>query len=55
VAQRRTAAADARRAAAQQPVAGADRIPHAVRAMVPPAARQRLRKVIGRERPRGPA
>ena len=30
---------------------GADRVPHAVRAMVPPAARQKLRKAIGRERP----
>ncbi|WP_210649637.1 sulfotransferase family protein [Nocardioides sp. SYSU D00065] len=55
VAQRRTAAAEARReAAAQAPAArGADRVPHAVRAMVPPAARQRLRKAIGRERPQG--
>ena len=34
---------------------GADRIPHAVRAMVPPAARQKLRKAMGRERPRGTA
>ncbi|MDO9457929.1 sulfotransferase family protein [Nocardioides sp.] len=29
---------------------GADRVPHTLRAMVPPAARQRLRKAIGRAR-----
>ena len=29
----------------------ADRVPHAVRAMVPPAARRKLRKAMGRERP----
>jgi hypothetical protein len=53
VAQRRTAAAEARREASGQAPArtGADRVPHAVRAMVPPAARQKLRKAIGRERP----
>lgn len=28
-----------------------DRVPHAVRAMVPPGARQRIRKVLHRERP----
>jgi hypothetical protein len=52
VAQRRTAAADARREATEQAHArsGADRVPHAVRAMVPPAARQKLRKALGRER-----
>jgi hypothetical protein len=53
VAQRRAAAAEARREAAATgaPRSGADRVPHAVRAMVPPAARQKLRKAIGRERP----
>jgi hypothetical protein len=52
VAQRRTAAAEARREAAAQPArSGADRVPHAVRAMVPPAARQKIRKAMGRERP----
>jgi hypothetical protein len=52
VAQRRTAAADARRQAAEQaPRSGADRVPHAVRALVPPVARQKLRKAMGRERP----
>lgn len=56
VAQRRTAAAEARRQAeAGSPRSGADRVPHAVRAMVPPAARQKLRKVVGRERPQGSA
>jgi hypothetical protein len=52
VAQRRTAAADARREAAEQTPArsGADRVPHAVRAMVPPAARRKLRQAMGRER-----
>jgi hypothetical protein len=58
VAQRRTAAAEARRAAAEQASSGrsgADRVPHAVRAMVPPAARQKLRKAMGRERPQGSA
>ncbi len=56
VAQRRTAAAEARRAAAEQSPgarSGADRVPHAVRAMVPPAARQKLRRALGRERPQG--
>ncbi len=55
VAQRRTAAADARRQAAEQAPArtGADRVPHAVRAMVPPAARQKLRQALGREREPG--
>ena len=56
VAQRRTAAAEARRAAAGEASSGrsaADRVPHAVRAMVPPAARQKLRKAMGRERPQG--
>lgn len=51
VAQRRRAAADARREATVQPDRSvADRVPHAVRAMVPPAARQKLRKALGRER-----
>ncbi|MEO6512852.1 MAG: sulfotransferase family protein [Nocardioides sp.] len=55
VAQRRTAAADARREAAEQTPArtGADRVPHALRAMVPPAARQKLRQALGRERDPG--
>jgi hypothetical protein len=53
VAQRRTAAAEARREAFEQAPhrTAADRVPHAVRAMVPPAARQKLRKAMGRERP----
>jgi hypothetical protein len=58
VAQRRIAAADARRDLAEQASSGrsaADRVPHAVRAMVPPAARQKLRQALGRERPRGSA
>jgi hypothetical protein len=57
VAQRRTAAAQARREAAEHAPhrSGADRVPHAVRAMVPPAARQKLRKAMGRERPQGSA
>jgi hypothetical protein len=57
VAQRRTAAAQARREATGGSSARsrADRVPHAVRAMVPPAARQRLRKAMGRERPQGSA
>ena len=57
VAQRRTAAAQARREAAdEQPTrSGADRVPHAVRAMVPPATRQKLRQALGRERPQGSA
>lgn len=57
VAQRRTAAAEARREATEHPHhrSGADRVPHAVRAMVPPAARQKLRKAMGRERPQGSA
>ena len=52
VAQRRAAAAEARREAGATggTRSGADRVPHAVRAMVPPAARQKLRKAIGRER-----
>jgi hypothetical protein len=51
VAQRRRAAADARREATAQPDRSvADRVPHAVRAMVPPAARQKLRKALGRAR-----
>ena len=51
------AAADARRDALEQAPArsAADRVPHAVRAMVPPAARQKLRKAMGRERPQGSA
>ncbi|WP_242494754.1 sulfotransferase family protein [Nocardioides zhouii] len=56
LAQRRTAAAEARREAAGQASSGrsaADRVPHAVRAMVPPAARQKLRRAMGRERPEG--
>jgi uncharacterized protein YdaU (DUF1376 family) len=57
VAQRRAAAADARRAALEEAHgrSGVDRVPHAVRAMVPPAARQKLRKAMGRERPQGQA
>jgi hypothetical protein len=52
VAQRRAAAAEARRDASEQAPhrTAADRVPHAVRAMVPPAARQKLRKAMGRER-----
>jgi len=52
VAERRTAAAEACRDAAEKSPTGghADRVPHAIRAMVPPAARQKLRKAIGRER-----
>jgi len=39
------------RAEAQQPSGGAlDRVPHRVRAMVPPTARRTLRKALGRER-----
>jgi hypothetical protein len=57
LAQRRTAAAEARRAALEEAHArsGVDRVPHAVRAMVPPAARQKLRKAMGRERSQGQA
>jgi hypothetical protein len=55
VAQRRTAAAEARREASEQSRSGADRVPHAVRAMVPSAARQKLRQALGRERPQGSA
>jgi hypothetical protein len=57
VAQRRRAAADARRDALEEAPSrsAADRVPHAVRAMVPPAARQRLRRAMGRERPQGSA
>jgi hypothetical protein len=51
VAQRRAAAAEARREAGQPARSGADRVPHAVRAMVPPAARQKIRRAMGRERP----
>ena len=40
----------ARAAAAQAAPSNADRVPHAVRAMVPKAARQRIRKALGRER-----
>ena len=52
LAQRRTAAAQARREASEAAPqrSAADRVPHAVRAMVPPAARQKLRKAIGRPR-----
>ena len=54
VAARRAAAADARREASVNPSrGGAERVPHAVRAMVPPAARQKLRRALGRERPQG--
>lgn len=57
VARSRTAAQQARREAgqpaAQTAARGADRVPHAVRAMVPAGARQRLRKVVGRERSGG--
>ena len=61
LAQRRTAAAEARREVESAPTAGrgadrvppADRVPHAIRSMVPPAARQRLRKAIGRPRSQG--
>ena len=57
VAQRRRAAADARREALEEAPSrsAADRVPHAVRAMVPPAARQKLRRAMGRERPQGSA
>ncbi len=41
----------ARRPSRLRRAARADRVPHAVRAMVPPAARQKLRKAMGRERP----
>jgi hypothetical protein len=58
LARSRAAARHARRDA-EQAAAGsrsaADRVPHAVRAMVPAAARHRLRKAMGRERPSGPA
>ena len=37
-------------AAAPAPASRIDRVPHAVRAMVPPAARTRIRKALGRER-----
>ena len=37
-------------AAAPAPASRVDRVPHAVRAMVPPAARQRIRKALGRGR-----
>lgn len=37
-------------AAAPAQASGADKIPHSVRALVPPAARQKIRKAIGRER-----
>ncbi len=52
VAQRRTAAVEARREVDTSPAArrGVDRVPHVVRAMVPTAARQKLRSVIGRPR-----
>jgi len=33
------------------PPTGADRIPHGVRAAIPPSVRRRLRRVAGRERP----
>jgi len=36
---------------AELEVHGADRLPHAVRAMVPPSVRRGLRKMVGRERP----
>ena len=32
---------------------GADRIPHGVRAAIPPSVRRGLRKVAGRDRPQG--
>ena len=58
LARSRAAATQARREAAARPVngaeapgsRGADRVPHALRAMVPPAARTKLRKALGRER-----
>lgn len=37
-------------AAAPAPARRVERVPHAVRAMVPPAARTRIRKALGRER-----
>jgi len=36
---------------AAEPPRGADRVPHGVRAMVPPKVRRGLRKMAGRERP----
>lgn len=55
LARSRAAAAQARREAEAEAGAertgAADRVPHAVRAMVPPAARRRIRKALGRERP----
>lgn len=56
LAQRRTAAAEARREAEGSPQAagvGADRVPHSIRALVPPVARRKLRKAIGRPRSQG--
>ncbi len=64
LAQRRTAADEARSEMTAQATSagtdrraggrrGADRVPHAVRAMVPPAARQKLRQAMGRARGQG--
>ena len=51
LAARREAAARARaEAGTPGPASAVDRVPHAVRAMVPPAARRGLRKALGRER-----
>ena len=54
LAQRRTAAAEARRQAEADAAGaarrGADRVPHSVRAVVPEGARRTLRKALRRER-----
>ncbi|WP_426245456.1 sulfotransferase family protein [Nocardioides sp. LHG3406-4] len=50
LAARREGARAAAPAPAPAPASRVDRLPHAVRAMVPPAARQRIRKALGRER-----
>ena len=54
VAQRRTAAAEARRQVEADEAGAArraaDRLPHSVRAMVPEGARRSLRKALRRER-----
>jgi hypothetical protein len=57
LAARRDAAARARQegGAKEQTKDVADRLPHAVRAMVPPSARRGIRKALGKERERGGA
>lgn len=50
VAARREGATTAAAAAAAPAASGVDRVPHRIRAMVPPKARQGLRRAIGRER-----